>query len=320
MKRIIYTGIAVLILFFVLVGCQEEKLGPTIFDTSSEQLDPTSASYKLDKYLYDNFTEKYNLQFRYKMQDVGADMEYNLVPASYENSKKMAVLVKYLWFDVYAKVVGPDFLKAYGPRIIHLIGSAAFNPANGTILLGLAEGGLKVSLFRVNAIDPNSVDMLNEYYFKTMHHEFSHILHQTKTYPKEFNLISFKDYETFNWQDRDQKVAASLGFVSPYGGSQTREDFVEVIANYIVKTDAQWNLILDEASKGWVVNTSGVLVQGTDADGVDGKATILRKLSICRTWLRDSWNVDLDALREEVQLRQKNINLDSLLLDIDNIK
>ncbi len=320
MKRTIFTKLAVLTFVLVLLGCQEEKLGPTIFDTSSQKLDATSASFKFDTYLLNNFTNTYNLQFRYKMQDVGTDMEYNLVPATYENSKKIAVLVKYLWFDVYSKVVSPDFLKLYGPRIIHLIGSPAYNPANGTILLGLAEGGLKVSLFRVNAIDVSNVDMMNEYYFKTMHHEFAHILHQTKTYPKEFNLISYKDYEPFSWQDRDPKIAASLGFVSPYGGSQTREDFVEVIANYIVKTDAQWNQILDDASKGWTIDSSGKVVPALDADGVDGKAIILRKLSICRSWLHDAWSVDLDALRGEVQFRQKNIHMDSLLSEIDNIK
>lgn len=50
------------------------------------------------------------------------------------------------------------------------------------MILGQAEGGMKVTLFRVNEIDKNnlSVAQLNEYYFKTMHHEFTHILNQKK--------------------------------------------------------------------------------------------------------------------------------------------
>jgi hypothetical protein len=36
--------------------------------------------------------------------------------------------------------------------------------------------------------------MMNEYYFKTMHHEFVHILHQTKNYPKDFEQISAGNY------------------------------------------------------------------------------------------------------------------------------
>ena len=309
---------AILLLSF-FVACSTEELGPTIFESSSKELDSTSYTYHFDKFLNDSYLKTYNLQFRYKMQDMGTDMNYNLVPATLDNSKKIAVLVKYLWFDVYAKVVNPDFLKLYGPRIIHLIGSPAYNPANGTILLGLAEGGLKVSLFRINSIDPSDIEMMNEYYFKTMHHEFAHILHQTKTYPKEFNLISYKNYEPFSWQDRDEKIAASLGFASSYGSSQTREDFVEIIANYIVKTDTQWNQLMDDASKGWkvVIDDKGEssIIETPDIDGINGKEVILRKLSICRTWLADSWNVDLDALRKEVQIRQSNIQLDSLLLE-----
>ena len=302
---------------FLLASCSNnDQLGPTIFDTTDYGLDSSSYSFKFDNYLVNKYRKPYNLNFIYKMEDKGTDMNYNLVPATYENAQKMAVLIKYLWFDVYAKVVNEDFLKSYGPRIIQLIGSPAYNPVNGTMILGLAEGGLKISLFRVNELNITDVNTMNEFYFKTMHHEFAHILHQKKTYPKEFNLISFANYEPFSWQDRDERVAQSLGFVSPYASSQTREDFVEVIANYIVKTDAQWNTILSNASKGWIINGT-TITEGADTDGVDGKAVILQKLSICRTWLKDSWNIDLDALRQEVQIRQANINMNSLLNDIN---
>jgi len=94
---------------------------------------------------------------------VGTDLNYNLVPVTYTKSQEMAVLAKYLWFDVYTKVAGYKFLKKYGPRVIHIIGSPAYNPSSGTILLGLAEGGIKVSLFRVNELNYNNVDTLNEY-------------------------------------------------------------------------------------------------------------------------------------------------------------
>jgi len=193
------------------------------------------------------------LTFLYKMPDVSTNMYYNLVPATYENSIDLAVLCKYLWFDVYDKVAGEDFLKSYGPRIILLIGSPAYNPTSGTEIVGLAEGGIKVSLFKVNELNRfiNNADMMNEYYFKTMHHEFAHILHQTKTYPNEFNTISIGHYDSNNWQDRSAGQVASLGFVTTYASSEFREDFAETIANYIVKTDEQWNYILELASRGW---------------------------------------------------------------------
>jgi substrate import-associated zinc metallohydrolase lipoprotein len=305
----------------LFLSCGEDDLGDSIFDTDNRGLDRNSYTYHLDSFLYENYLKPYNLQFIYRMQTAGSDLNYNLVPSTYSNAKKMAVLVKYLWFDVYDSVVDPNFLKKYGPRIIHLIGSPAYNPANGTMILGLAEGGIKVSLFRINDLNPNNVAEMNEMYFKTMHHEFAHILHQTKVYPKDFNLISSQHYTPFNWQDRDLYTAASLGFVSNYAGSEAREDFVEVIANYIVKTDAEWNWILTSAEKGWIeVDDPGNgkrMEETSDTDGVKGREIIEKKLVICRTWLADMWNVDLDSLRADVQRRQAHIDLDSLLLQIE---
>lgn len=234
-----------------LASCGGDEFTESIFSTEDEVLDSTSYTYNFDKWLQKEFLEVYNLEFIYKMQDVGSDMDYNLVPASYDKAVDLAVLCKYLWFDSYKVVAGEEFLKAYGPRIIHLIGSPAYNPQSGTMVLGLAEGGIKVTLYRVNQLSYDDVDILNEYYFKTMHHEFAHILHQTKSIPSAFNLLSVGHYDSNNWQDQVEGRMNSLGFVSNYASSAIREDFAETIANYVVKTDAQWARILELASRGW---------------------------------------------------------------------
>ena len=397
-------------------SCSDDDFTETIFPDQSEELDPTSATYKFDKWLKQTYLDVYNLDFRYKMQDVGTDMNYNLVPATYQNAQDLALLAKHLWFDVYNDVVGPNFLKEYGPRIIHLIGSPAYDPSTGTITVGLAEGGIKVSLFRVNALDLNSPDQLNEYYFKTMHHEFAHILHQTKTYPAKFNTISVGKYDGSNWQDRQEGVVLSCGFVTTYASSAYREDFAEIIANYIVKTDAQWERFYNLASRGWAtpsgddpnaiyycyyyykdnvvdeekkqyfsnddlfneyvttngdtinvysnqvtkefyrgeapytqdadnpgkyfdaknrpVDESGFLLDERgnkiaipvtaykveDKDGIDGVAALKEKIQIARDWLRDSFGVDLDKLREEVQKRQATFDINELRKQIENVQ
>ena len=257
-KYIISAFLLVAVAAMSLSSCSEDKLGPTIFPDVDESLDPNSYTYKLDKFLRENYLERYNLTFLYKMPDISTNMNYNLVPATYENSIDLAVLCKHLWFDVYDSVAGPDFLKTYGPRIILLVGSPAYDPTAGTETVGLAEGGIKISLFKVNAMNINNFNMMNEYYFKTMHHEFAHILHQTKTYPTEFNTISVGHYDATNWQYRGDEVT-SMGFVTTYASSEFREDFAETIANYIVKTDAEWDRILELASRGWATS-------GTDDD------------------------------------------------------
>lgn len=304
MKKTALKLLLISLISISLFSCdKEDELGASIFDTN-DTLDVNSASYPFDTWLHEAYLMPYNLDFRYKMQDVGSDLDYNLVPVSYEKAQLMAKLVKYLWFDVYGKIVGPDFLKENGPRIIHLIGSPAFNPISGTILLGTAEGGLKVTLYRCNELDTSNVELLNDYYFKTMHHEFAHILHQKKNYPVEFGLISQGKYNPLGWQDRTDSEAATLGFVSPYAGSQNREDFVEIIANYLVKSDEQWNEILEMASKRGLNYRGDTLPD----DGIDGKALILQKLEMAKKWQLDSWNIDIKALRDEIIYRQERMS------------
>lgn len=340
MKKIYIKAVLFILLGICFPACvqYEDSFTDTIF-VDEPAADPDSELYAFDKWLEVNYLNTYNLDFLYKMQDVGSNIEYNLIPTQLEKSKQMAILTKYLWFDAYGEVVGPEFLKYYGPRIIHLIGSGAYNPNLGTVVLGSAEGGIKVTLYECNRIDPMNVDVLNEYYFKTMHHEFSHILHQQKTYPKEFETYSAGHYDPSYWQERADEVAASLGFASPYGSSQPREDFVEIIANFIVKSDAWWKNWLDMASKEWTPkldkdgntvteedkygNPQIVYVETTtESDGIKGKEVLEQKIAICRKWLKESWEIDLDSLRANVGERQLHIKeaLEEGSAEIDQYK
>lgn len=238
-----------------LSSCSEKGMGETIFPDVSDELDPNSYTYKFDKWLKANYLDVYNLDFQYRLQDNETNMNYNLEPATLTNAIDLAVLAKYMWFDIYEEVTGSkEFVKMYGPRILMLVGSPAINPQSGTIIVGLAEGGIKVTLLHVNSMNPLDIYGLNSDYFHTMHHEFTHILHQTKSIPREFQLLSLGRYDPINWQDRKSTVVHSLGFVTPYASSEIREDFAETCANYITLTDAQWERIWIEAGRGYVTD------------------------------------------------------------------
>lgn len=252
-KSIIFIFLSILIGSSLFTACSDDELGPTIFDATVSPLDRTQYSFPLDSFVEANYRQPYNLRYIYRMEDISADMDYNLIPCTYQKSKEVAVLAKYLWFDIYAKLQTPEFLKMYAPRILHIIGSPAYNPSSGTMTLGEASGGKKITFYRGNSIDVNNIDSLNELFFKTMHHEFSHILQQTKVTPTEFNTLSSGQYDSFAWQDRNDSLVLSLGFVTPYGSSQATEDWVEVIANYIVKDSITWNGMLNTATYGWEV-------------------------------------------------------------------
>ena len=77
-----------------------------------------------------------------------------------------------------------------------------------------------------------------------MHHEFAHILHQTKNYSTDFNDITAGKYTGEGWVNIQDADARKDGFVTAYGSSKPDEDFVETIANYVVKSDAEWQNIM----------------------------------------------------------------------------
>lgn len=265
-------------------SCGEETLdSKSIFE--NEELVMTD----FDNWLYSNYTVPYNIEFKYKFDDKESNTNYNLAPARLDKSVALAILVKHLWIDVYEELLGKEFLSKYSPRLFHLIGSPAYN-SQGSIILGTAEGGLKVTLFNVNMLDVENpdIDMLNYWYFKTMHHEFAHILHQTKSYTTDFNLISATDYQSGSWVNIEDEEALQMGFVSPYGSSESQEDFVEILAVYVTNTEAYWQTILEIA-------------------GEEGADKIMQKFHIVEDYLKSSWDIDIYELREIVLRRSAEV-------------
>ena len=236
-----------------MTSCADDDLGASIFDTNDYPLDRSLYTFPLDTFAKKNFLEPFNLKYIYKMEDIGSDLQKNLTPAAYDKAVDLAVLSKYLWYDVYSKLAGDKevFLKLYSPRIIHVIGSASYNTSSGSETLGTAEGGLKITLYKVNSLNVNNIDFMNEYFFGTMHHEFSHILNQTYERPTAFNTISNGKYDMSSWTEKRDSVVLAQGFVTPYASSQIREDWVEVIAQYITRDPLRWERMLDAATYDW---------------------------------------------------------------------
>lgn len=124
---------------------------------------------------------------------------YQLSPASPGKSLALAKIIKHIWLETFDEVKGVDFLRQYAPKVIHLVGSNAYN-SSGTITLGSAEDGMKITLYSVNElnIDNPSAAILQRY-MKTIIHEFSHILHQNKNYSTDFQAISENNYVGDDW-------------------------------------------------------------------------------------------------------------------------
>lgn len=227
-----------------LTSCSEDDLDSKSIFSSETQAPQT----EFDKWLQKNYVEPYNIQLKYRFEYKESDTRYNLAPADYDKAIALAKLTKYLWLESYEELMGRDFIRTYCPKILNLVGSVAYND-NGGMVLGTAEGGMKIVLYNVNNLDVKDldIDFLNEWYFITMHHEFAHILHQTKDYPTDFNEISKSDYQSGSWVNLTNDEALALGFVNNYASSETREDFVQTIAFYITYSDEDWEALLERA-------------------------------------------------------------------------
>lgn len=226
----------------MLAACSEDALDSTsIFDKGSQ-----TPKTEFDAWLQKNYVEPYNIDFKYRFEYKESDVSKNLAPADYDKAIALAKLTKYLWIESYEELMGRDFIRTYAPKVLNLIGSVAYD-SNGGVVLGTAEGGMKIVLYNVNSLDPANLDMdfLNEWFFNTMHHEFAHILHQTKNYPTDFNEISKSDYQSSSWVNLTDEEALAMGFVNNYASSETQEDFVQTIAFYITKSDEEWEELLD---------------------------------------------------------------------------
>lgn len=266
----------------IVVACNEDEIEDTsIFDTNA----PERNSF--DEWLLDNYVSPYNIDFKYKWEDIETNMSYDLVPAGYSESITLAKVVKYVWLEAYDEIAGINFMRTYVPKQILVIGSAAYNADTQSTVLGTAEGGLKVILYNVNNINNyvDDVELLNKYYFHTMHHEFAHILHQAKNYDPDFEKITEADYIGSEWTEKTDTAANKLGFVTAYAMDQPDEDFVEIIACRVTNDQAWWDKMLEGAGK-------------------EGAEKITQKFDIVNNYLRN-WGIDIDRLRSVV-LRRSN--------------
>ena len=291
MKKYIYI-FCLTALTLGFAACSSEKLdGESIFVDED-----VNTRNEFDKWLYNNYTLPYNIKVYYKMPDIETNFEYTVAPPDYQKAIELAHIIKYTWLDAYQEVAGRDFVSAYVPKVLMMIGSPEYQ-GNGTMVLGTAEGGLKITLNVVNSLTMER-DFLNEYYLKTMHHEFSHILHQTKSYDPSFKLISEGHYVSGDWYYKTDTEAHQGGFVSPYASSEANEDIAELTCIYVTKTEAEWDNIMADA-------------------GEDGGPVIEKKIDMVKRYMKESWGISMDKLRSVVQRRINDVvagrvDLDSL--------
>lgn len=267
------------------VSCSKDNLDSTsIFPETQPKLD------KFETWMENNYTLPYNVDMQYKLNDIETEGKHNLVPADSAKSAKLAIITKYMWFDAYDEVAGQNFVKLNSPRVVMLVGSPAFN-SDGTETLATAEGGYKVTLYRVNELTKATIynyNWLNFYFFHTMHHEFTHILNQKKPYDEAFDKITPTTYVSGEWYQLGEEECLKEGYISNYARSEPREDFAELLSFYVTDSPQKWNDRLQRA-------------------GTKGASLINQKIALIKSYMKNSWNIDIDDLRDVVLRRGKDL-------------
>lgn len=297
----IFKYTVVLLAVFAIASCNKDSLSSTSVITIDQQ-----TKNEFDLWLESNFVNPYNIQVKYRYDLNETSFSYYTIPADYDCSVMLAHLVKYLCIDSYDEVAGITFTKHYFPKLFVFIGEWEYNNA-GTIRLGTAEGGKKITLSGVNYLpqvislqwgdySTTPAENLNHYYIKTIHHEFTHILNQTKDYPTEFKQITPNDYVQDSWNASEYSGENLYkGFISAYARKDDREDFAELLALYVTNTSEQWEEWMQAAS---------VDSEGNPASGRD---LIETKMDIVKNYMKDFFQVDLDVLRSVVIRRQDEV-------------
>ena len=201
----------------------------------------TWAKGPIDEFIKTNFTDNYNIEVKYKWDPYEIAFTKNITPVKENNVIPALEAVKTIWMKPYENVIGANFLRKFAPRQFVLAGSAEYN-GDGTITLGEAENGRKITLLVINYFQKQDVAEVTRM-LHTIHHEFAHILHQNILYPRDFKQLN-PEWYTASWFNTDAETANAQGLVTPYAKSSADEDFVETLSFLLVEGQDKFDAIV----------------------------------------------------------------------------
>lgn len=253
---------------------------------TESQLDlSTPAKSDLDKWIDANYLNIYNINVQYKWNQNAVDQNRYLYPPLQSKVQPVLEIVQKIWLESYKTIAGPNFVKIIAPREFVLVGGVNLN-TTGTITLGLAEGGKRITLFETDNVNKKDRDNVKRF-IHTIQHEYIHILNQTKPFDeKTLSKITPTGY-TSNWYATSTTVAREEGFITDYARSNINEDFAEMAAIMLINSKAEYAAIL-----AGITNQTAV-------------ANIKAKEAVVVKYFKDNFGIDFYKLRDEAE---KNTN------------
>lgn len=246
----------------------------------------TWAKDSTDKFIYDSLTVPYNVAVYYRWMPNDFDLTANIVPPDESKVIPMLKTLTNVAFPPYNDQTGSTaFLRRYLPKTFVLAGSAEWQP-NGTIVLGQAEGGTRITYFQLNTFSRLKKDSaVLKQIIHTMHHEFGHILHQNVLFPASYQTIT--GGYTGTWFNITDVNARKAGFITSYAMAAPQEDFVEMIASMLVGAQ--------NGPTGYD-NYEKLLTQAGSATSAPYLAIKAKEAAVV-DYFKRVWNIDFYALQ-----------------------
>ena len=105
----------------------------------------------------------------------------------------------------------------------------------------------------------------------------------------DFAQVNGEGYVADSWSEAPFNTEyLHNGFISAYSQHSAGEDFAEMLSIYVTNDQEYWDAQLEEA-------------------GAASAEFIQAKLDIVRDYMKTSWSIDIDELRETINRRQKDI-------------
>ncbi len=280
------TFLILLVAFSMLSGCfTSEELDLDVKKADEVQLSD------LDNFITENFLDEFNMAIRYKYEDRFVNPNEKAIPPRLDAVLPMLDFIQKFWVDPYLEVEnGEEYFRNNVPSEIVFLGGPIYN-VDGTVTLGTADAGARITFTDVNSIDPNDEEW-RDLQLNVVYHEFSHILHQRFKLPPGFETISPNGYSgPGSWFTLTDEEALARGYVSPYATLNPNEDFAETVAFYLFNTEFAETYTLPESN-----------CETNECENINiGRSLIRQKVSAISNHYEKVTGISLESLRNIIQ-------------------
>lgn len=301
-----------LVLSLFMGGCESEDATGYVPEEQMVSEDTIAA------YFQKNFQDMYGCAVRWRWVDKYVSIDYVVTPAQRKVLIPTGEMIKKFWIEPFLleSGAGGDFIRANFPPEIVCIGSPLRN-ADGTTTLGYADAGVRITLTELNYLNMSDLNWVKQQ-LHTIHHEFTHIIHQTYKMPQGFNEITPDNYTGQAWNDiyakaqkalmdagieqptqeeieaQAEKIAIAAGMLTPYGTSSEFEDFAEVVSLYLLTDPYEYSIKFLEPDPSQPELTAG-------------KGYIRQKTEMAINYYKVNFSIDLTHLRDIIQERLNSL-------------